>query len=215
MKKLMSLLVVLSLASVASATPYQFNGVSVEVDAWVGSGANETILVVDWNRLDHGAETLSESHAFGYRWDGQKTEWEMLEDFDAADVFTIEIAVFDWGTTLGNIVYNDGTETHTHVESASWNTASTTNPYAYWGKWGNWGADSEWDWDWISMKVKNLASGRFEGLNAFAYYLTPEELVDGVDTSFQLDIPLVPEPATLVLLMLGAVGLGKRRSRLA
>ena len=208
MKKLMSLLVVMSLASAVWATPYEFNGALVEVDAWLGEGANETILVIDWNRLDHGASTVSESHAFGYRWEGQKTELEMLQDFDAAGIFSIVMETAPIGSYLGNIIFNDGTEVHSHIESGSWNSGCTTNPYARWGTWG----DTEWDFDMIGMSEKNLIDGRFEGINAVMYYGT---IPEGCDAEFQLNIPLLPEPATLILLVCGLMGLGKRYSRAA
>jgi len=189
MRILFCIMILSVICSVACATPYTFNGVMVDVEDWTGAGNYETILVIDWNRIDLGTATIHESHAFGYRWDGDKTEYDMLMDFDSAGIFDVSYAGY-----LLNITYNDSQEVHSHIELGSWNAASTTDPYAYWGIWG----DSEWDWNAGGMEQEYLANGQFEGINAVMFF---DDLPAYADT--QLNIPIMPEPATIGLLTTG------------
>ncbi|MBI9092617.1 MAG: PEP-CTERM sorting domain-containing protein [Desulfobacterium sp.] len=203
MRKLLMVFCLVMISSVAQAAPYDFKGTMVDVDAWTGSGTNETILVIDWNRLDYGDATLHESHAFGYRWDGVKTEQNMLQDFHDAGIFAMTTGY--GGGFLMNLAYYDGTdEVHMHVEEGSWNLASTSNPNARWGTWG----DSEWDFNKGGTNAEMIADGQFEGINAVMYYGVLPSYADD-----QLDIPFAtPVPAAIWLLGFGLLGLvGLRR----
>ncbi|MBN2212567.1 MAG: hypothetical protein JW709_14310 [Sedimentisphaerales bacterium] len=200
-KCIICILTLLSIVQVAAATPYSFNNVWVHVETELGSGANETILVIDWNRLDHGWDTISESHAFLYRWDGDKTVADMLADFDTANI--LDVTFTYGGAAAGFISYYDGVENHFHIEESSWNSASTTDPFAYWGGWGD--PASGWDWNQGGIDVEMLADGQFEGINATVYYISLPEYADT-----QLDIPIVPEPACLTFLVIGGLGLLRR-----
>nr|WP_054689323.1 hypothetical protein [Desulfosarcina cetonica] len=92
----------------AHAAVYDFNGTWVDVEAWAGIGANETILVVDWNKLDqeaNGKDILSESHAFGFRWDGTAYESDMLTAFNDAGILIVDTGY--GGAFVNNIGYWD------------------------------------------------------------------------------------------------------------
>ncbi|BBO86532.1 hypothetical protein DSCO28_70980 [Desulfosarcina ovata subsp. sediminis] len=86
---MLTILFILGTITGAHASAYNFNGAWIDVEAWVGEGANETILVVDWNRIDTGEDTISESHAFGFRWDGTAYESDMLDAFDTSGILTV------------------------------------------------------------------------------------------------------------------------------
>ncbi len=206
MKASITILAVLAFCGAATAAPYAFQGVTVDVEAWAGSGSNESILVVDWNKLDNGADTVSESHAFGFRWDGTAYVSDMLDAFNDAGILVVTTGY--GGAFLNNIGFIDEAEpygAHMHIEEGSWNLASTTDPNARWGTWG----DSEWDWNGAGMTQELLVDGQFEGINAIMWFGTPPAYADD-----QLNIPIIiPEPVTLALLGIGAMGLTRCRKR--
>ena len=207
--KIFSVLLLLMIGTAAHASPYNFNGTWVDVEAWTGTGPNETILVVDWNRLDNGPETVSESHAFGYRWDGTAYESDMLTDFHNAGILAVSTA-YD-GAFVLNIKYDDveNGEYHQHIEEGSWNLASTSNPDANWGTWG----DSEWDFNTAGITAELLADGQYEGINAIMWFGSLPDYADD-----QLDIPFAPVPIPSAVWLLGSGLLGligiRRRSRI-
>lgn len=206
MRASITILGILACCGTVAAAPYSFQGVTVDVEAWAGSGSNETILVVDWNKLDNGPNTVTESHAFGYRWDGTAYESDMLDAFHDAGILTVSTGY--GGAFLNNIGFIDEAEpygAHMHIEEGSWNLASTTDPNARWGTWG----DSEWDWNMAGITQELLADGQFEGINAIMWFGTMPPYAND-----QLDIPItVPEPASLALLTLGVAGVIGRRRR--
>ena len=207
--KIFSVFCLLMIGTAAHASPYNFKGTWVDVEAWTGTGSNETILVVDWNRLDNGPETVSEYHAFGYRWDGTAYESDMLSAFNDAGI--LEVTTAYGGAFVVNIKYNDveDGEYHQHIEEGSWNLASTSNPDANWGTWG----DSEWDFNTAGITAELLADGQYEGINAIMWFGSLPDYADD-----QLDIPFatVPIPGAVWLLgsgLLGLIGI-RHRSRI-
>lgn len=187
----------------AKAVLYEFQDVFVDVDAWVGTGSQEGLLVIDWNRLDLGVSAVSPSHAFGYRWEGTQSVLDMLNAFHNAGVFVFESGYE--GAFPNNVTYSDlDGEQHSHIEDGSWLLARTDNPFARWGTWG----DSEWIWNQKGINVEQIQDGWFVGMNAIMFY---GEVPPGADLTFELDIPMIPEPASLALLAAGGLILRCRK----
>ena len=216
MKSIVCLMAVCCCVAPVFASPYDFQSASgqnawINVDAWAGSGANQSILVVDWNFM--GGPYQTESHAFGFRWDGTAYESDMLNALNNAGIFTVTSGY--GGAFLENIVYDDGVDHHSHAdELGSWDLASTDNPYKQWGAMSSdWTKLGEWDANQAGYNQELLQNGHLEGINSilwFGSYPAGTSMDD-----YPLNVPFAtPEPATLGLLAMGIVGfIGRRRSR--
>lgn len=73
-----------------------------DIEFWVGSGANQAALLLDWD----GEATGDQSLAWGYRWDGAATGEDMLRDVLAAD--TRLFAKISAGGPAGIAFYGTG-----------------------------------------------------------------------------------------------------------
>jgi hypothetical protein len=202
MKNLFCVLSVLIVGSLSTATPYLFQNAWIEVDAWAGSGANETLLVVDWNFM--GGPYQTESHAFGFRWDGTAYESDMLNALHDAGIFTVTSGY--GGAFLYNIAYFDGTDTHFHTEEGSWNLASTSDPYALWGAMSSdWTKLGQWDANMAGYNEQLLQNGYLHGINAILWFGSYPDGKTWDDYPLNVPFANIPEPATLLLLGLGGL----------
>ena len=90
---------VVLLVTVSSFAGMTFN----DVDFWVGEGANQAVLVVDWN--DGPSELVK---VWGFRWDGTATGADMLLAVCEADslLYTMGTDVPGKGIAFGGIGYD-------------------------------------------------------------------------------------------------------------
>jgi hypothetical protein len=188
MRRIVCLMIVLAVNT--KVWGYSMQGLDVVVDYWAGSGSNETIVVFDWNLVNGPYAT--ESHAWGFRWDGAAYVSDALSAIDAAG--TLNITTQYGGGFLGDAYYNNpsiDSDNHTSAGFTGWWWAGDTiNGGA------NWMANTE------GLNVTSLANGKIEGFNLVTNY---DEWLVG-DTT--LTIP-VPEPCTIAILGLGGLLLRK------
>jgi hypothetical protein len=115
----------------------------VLIDGVVGSGANETMIVIDW---DTGA---TPSHAWRFLWDGSLTQ------ADALDALMANVTGFNWSQTafVQFVDYDDGTEN---------NATSFAGWLSFWES-----SDGE---AWITTNLgvfqQPLTDGAWVGINA-------------------------------------------------
>lgn len=178
-----------------------FASYQIDVDATVGTGANASVLVVDWDI--YGGPYNSPAHAFLYQWDGSATLLDMLTAFQDAGVFTFTGTAF-----IGQISYTDADgDSHANPSPGNWELASGTNPFGTWEGYDP--SNLDWDFNAGGADVELLADGQFEGMNAA--FWDPNNNWQRVGTP--LSVPVVPEPTSVALLTLsGAVVLRRRRA---
>jgi hypothetical protein len=71
-----------------------------DIQYWVGSGSNSMVAVFKW------CQNATMGIAYGYRWDGSATIYDLLTDIAAADSrFTVTFS----GTMINTYAYQDGT----------------------------------------------------------------------------------------------------------
>ncbi len=154
-----------------------FQGVDLDIEYWAGSGANEAVMIVDF------LATGGDFYAFGYRWDGDATGYDMIQSIATAGALDYTDVDFGFGVYIDNIFY--------HHEAG--------DPDFWWAYWV--GSAEEGSVEWFSPPVgmadRPLSHGAFDGwYNGF----------DGTQ-------PRVPEPASAMLLAVGIGFLNRRRRK--
>lgn len=176
----------------APAGSVLFDGVNVEVEGSYGSGANQTMLVIDWN------SGLTPSHAWLYSWSGTTTIHAMLTNLAA--LLPGAFAYNAPGGFVTGLDYFDGHEQHMG-NRAGW--------MSIWDSAGA-GAGPKFKTTPRGVAGMNLLVGGWVGINA-------DGVSGGAWPGPAPAVPLaapVPEPSGLALLGLGAltgVGLLARR----
>ena len=147
---LVCLMIVLGVS--AAARGYTMQGLDITVDYWAGAGSNETIVVIDWNRTNGPYAT--ESHAWGFRWEGSAYVSDALAAIDSAVLWISQ------HYTAGRL-----SATHFITIHRSITTIIQARLYGWW-----WAGDTIdggliWNGNDAGINTEFLSNGRIEGLN--------------------------------------------------
>ena len=139
-----ALVAVVLLVNPKTASATLFQGVDLDIEYWAGQGSNEAIMIVDF------LATGGESYCFGYRWDGDATGYDMVQDIAAAGALYYEAT--DWGS-MGVFIDNFSYD------------SDIGNPNNYWAYWVGTAADGDVDWlsPSVGMTSRPLSDGSFDG----------------------------------------------------
>ncbi len=174
----------------ASAQAYTFN--QVDTEFWVGSGANEALLIVDYNGYGGGSDG-GPSFAFGFRWDGAAKGLDLFNAMNADGRLTVT----KYNTTQSGIYYYNIGFAYDGL-SYAWTAGKV--PFR-----GGYGTDGEiWN------------SGTNGSFGSMKYGLDTITLANGTWFGYSVnspgflapDIPQAPVPIPGALWMLGSGLLG-------
>ena len=165
-----------------SATPYVDQS---NLEYWAGDvqAANSATLVVDFGSDNH--------FAFGYRWDGEATSWDMLSavcsagNLDETHTGDVEIG---FGVMVKSISYGD----------FAMDNDDTSEPGDTWLVYWDSIDGNHWSVPWTGISSNPVADGSWNGWTA-----TPTDNWPGQQP--------IPEPTTLLVLVAGALGLAVRK----
>lgn len=196
-----------------------------DVQFWVGSGANQAALVIDWNN-----GKSPESLLWGYRWDGTATGLDMLQAVVNADSrLFAHLGTYVWGTaTLGfgyDLNNSGGFAVSPSLAFDSGGLALDTNPddnrvatdaadhwlegwnNGFWAYYLKGSAAENWASALTGAGDRTLADGAWDGFSFAPGFASsdPREPTPA----------MVPEPGVVSLLTLSALALVWSRRRVA
>jgi hypothetical protein len=158
----------IALAAAAGAVAIE----DVVIETWVGTGGSRALLVVDFG---------PESFAFGYRFDGSKTGFDMVNDIATAT----DLDIVDDTEYGGHLINTFGY--HGYYLSYDSHTWSSTHWWEYWTS-----PDGDvWTSSWVGCGDRTLVDGTWDG-----WTWSPAWPAVGPAP----DVPLVPEPSSLAAL---------------
>ncbi len=200
MRNIITLCITLSLAAAGANAAAGINwtwaeGNSIDIDYSVGSGANSSLMIVDFQNGSY--------YAMEYQWDQNVdandpvTGWDMIEALcievgqsNPSSLMEYDYTVFGFGNALDRFSYEGNDE-----------AATGASPYPSWVYYLSDNSTNTFDaTSGVGAGDRPLSDGSWDGWSWHA---------DGFGTG----AAPVPEPATLSLLAIGAATLLRRRRK--
>jgi hypothetical protein len=207
-----------------------------DIQNWTGTGANQAMLIIDWNNGNS-----SQSFAWGYHWNGAATGLDMLtaiagktlntdsKDNYLSDTQGADTRLFLWSriysfgsspTGLGYDVNNNQSkfvsETGTigRIDSADFYAGGGWETGYWWASFLNSLGSSDINGDTTWMTASDGASRLILSNNdCYAWVSSPTTVWDGLPPHPPVAAEPIPEPLCLVVLLMGGAVLAKRRGR--
>ncbi|HOF17908.1 MAG TPA: PEP-CTERM sorting domain-containing protein [Phycisphaerae bacterium] len=230
MKKFGFVMMLVTLAA-CSTTGWAYTFDQVSTEFWAGTGGSEAMCILDFGG--------GNSYAFGYRWDGDATGWDMLQAVVAASgsTFTytpitgtmssivaeggsirLEGTQYSFGSIVEKLTYNG----HTLVDDYY----GTGESICYWVSGYADYTEDVYDATWTKIgEISHPGDPTGDGTDWFApptFGASGRPLSDGwwdgytqvneLGNTYEPAVPM-PEPTTLALLGAGAALLIRRRRR--
>ncbi|MBI1336204.1 MAG: hypothetical protein GC164_04495 [Phycisphaera sp.] len=191
------LFMVIGLANLpsAQAAAVVFDGKTIELEYWAGSGSNQAVVVVDFGSV---------SKAYGYKWDGSATSWDMLDAIDVAGSLDVTSTYFPY-PLLAHLI-NGLTDGSDSIAESGYFGDPNSNYTGYWNSTDGMAWTSPYDY---GVDGRNLTDGDWDGWS----------LENTGQTGFDFTphnpptVPLVPEPATAGICLLSLAMLGRSWQR--
>jgi hypothetical protein len=175
------------------------------IQYWVGTGSNRAALIIDWKNTS----TPNSSFAWGFRWDGQATGYEMISaiagnvgldpapavpDGTGDPALTIYAVDFGFGLAVSAIGYQIGATT---LFERGFNP-DTPGFFAYFLADGSTALPTTWTSSMVGSSDRLLSNNSWD-----AWVWAPNFVESLPDTP----LAAIPEPGAILLILASAAGI--------
>ena len=167
-----------------ASTWYGPDGNPVRIEYWAGTGSNEALLIIEF-----GEEPNTPEYAFGFRFDGTATGWDMISAVDEAGSLEVDATYY---SGLGYFIDNFYYDGHSGNASTWWEYSVAESDESGYPDFHF--PESGWNWSSVGCSSRILQNGSWDGWRNPYGSGGPE-------------VPTIPIPTAVWLLGSGMLGL--------